>query len=154
MRTARPLPWWLVKVAAGLLLVAQLALVLGFGHPVERLAVPVVAGQVIAVAGGLVSLAHYGLLKSSSPDISRPGALVTSRGLYRLIRHPMYLGDLVLMLGLALMCASVLAGACVVVGGYALVRLARAEDSMLRERFPREFAAYAARTRLIVPGAL
>ena len=131
--------WWSLKVAAGLVLIGQVVVVLGVGVPVSRLDVPLALGQSIAIAGGAIALVHYAMLRSSSRDISRPAALVTSRGLYRVVRHPMYLGDLVLMVGFALTCATALAVACVLVGAFALVRLARAEDATLLARFEPEF---------------
>ncbi len=74
--------------------------------------------------------------------------LVTS-GIYRLIRHPIYTGDLLLLIGLELALNSWLVlGA--VVPLLVVVCRARAEERHLGQTFP-EYEAYRKRTRMFLP---
>jgi protein-S-isoprenylcysteine O-methyltransferase Ste14 len=75
---------------------------------------------------------------------------LTTDGLYRNVRHPIYSGVLLVTVGLVLRSGSV-AGVAV---GVALVVFfvvkARWEETRLNRRYP-EYAAYAARTTRFVP---
>jgi protein-S-isoprenylcysteine O-methyltransferase Ste14 len=84
------------------------------------------------------------------PDVR---GLVT-RGPYRLVRHPLYLGELTAVLGVVLGSRDPLwAGLtwlfCV---GLQLVRTGY-EERNIRAEFP-EYDAYAARTKRLIPGVL
>jgi protein-S-isoprenylcysteine O-methyltransferase Ste14 len=101
-------------------------------------------GLVVAIASVAVLGRCFGVL----PDVR---GLVT-RGPYRIVRHPLYLGELMALLGLALCAAGpalALAAwlACV---GLQIVRTRYEEQALLAE-FP-EYADYAARTRRLIPG--
>jgi protein-S-isoprenylcysteine O-methyltransferase Ste14 len=100
----------------------------------------VVAGVVLASAGALTlgrSFTHFPRPRSS-------GSL-RQRGIYRLARHPVYGGVLLLALGWSLAEAPL---ALVPTALLALVfdLKSRREEIWLRERYP-EYAAYAERTR-------
>lgn len=79
-------------------------------------------------------------------------ALITT-GLYGHMRHPAYLGSLLVAIGLALMLGSWI-GALVMWAGCAvalLVRIRR-EEALLRARFGQEFDEYARHTKRLIPG--
>ena len=81
----------------------------------------------------------------------QPGHQLVTDGIYRVIRHPSYLGLLINALGWALAFRS-LAG--VVLTALMLVPLIariRSEESLLRVRFGREYEAYRARTSRLIP---
>ena len=94
--------WWWTKITIALALFLQAGVVLGGGVGASLVPIPLWVAQVVIGVGALLSLGHYGILKSTTRDIARPARLVTRRGLYPWIRHPMYFGDFVVIVGLGL----------------------------------------------------
>lgn len=82
----------------------------------------------------------------------RPSHTLVTRGIYRRVRHPMYLALLVYGVGQALVLGNWLAGPSFVIPLAILVacRLG-AEERMMIERFGAAYAAYAGRTERLVP---
>jgi protein-S-isoprenylcysteine O-methyltransferase Ste14 len=78
-----------------------------------------------------------------------PGQSVVTHGIYRFIRHPIYAGDVLLLLGLELALNSWLvlgiAFLLLVIG-----RQARAEETMMSATFP-DYEAYRRRTKMFIP---
>lgn len=113
----------------------------------------VIASDVLLLAGlafAIGSVAFLGRCFGILPDVR---GLVT-RGPYRLVRHPLYLGELTAVLGVVLGSRSpVWAGltwlGCV---GLQLVRTGY-EERNIRAEFP-EYEEYAARTKRLIPGLL
>jgi protein-S-isoprenylcysteine O-methyltransferase Ste14 len=111
----------------------------------------------LVLVGEIVALAGCGWLLASALALGRcfsvlPEArgLVT-RGPYRLVRHPVYLGELTVCAGLVIAAPSgwnfiLAAGFCLAQG----IRM-RIEEQALTEEFP-EYERYAATTARIVPG--
>ena len=116
-------------------------LVLALAHPsLARLA----AGGAIALAGEAIRLWAAG-------HIDKTRALATG-GPYAHTRNPLYLGSLVMAVGVAVAAASpwaALAVAAYFAAFYPLV--VREEASFLRDRFPREYAAWSAAVPLFLP---
>lgn len=166
IRTARDLPlrkpratgavmvtvWWIAKVAFGLLLVGHLVAVAAnlYALPTYPL-VPVIAARILVVVGALLSLWHYLLLRSAAGDLSQPSRLVHDRGLFKVIRHPMYLGDTLLYTGLAMLAADGVGFVLASLGIAGIVGQAVVEDRAMRMRFGDEFDAWKRRTGLLVP---
>jgi protein-S-isoprenylcysteine O-methyltransferase Ste14 len=73
-------------------------------------------------------------------------------GLFRLCRHPNYLGDLISFSGLALMAGRWIAGVipAIMLLGFVFVNIPML-DAHLADRYGAEFAAYARRTRKLFP---
>ncbi len=109
----------------------------------------VLAGELIAVAACawlLVSVLALGRCFGVLPEVR---GLVTA-GPYRVVRHPVYLGELGACAGLLVAAPSFWnAGVAALFVGAQAVRM-RLEESALAEEFP-EYAAYAAATPRIVP---
>jgi protein-S-isoprenylcysteine O-methyltransferase Ste14 len=110
-----------------------------------------VASDILLGAGllfAIASVAFLGRCFGVLPDVR---GLVT-RGPYRLVRHPLYLGELAAALGIALGAQrwAPALGAWLVCLGLQLVRTAYEERS-LRAEFP-EYAPYAERTKRLIPG--
>jgi protein-S-isoprenylcysteine O-methyltransferase Ste14 len=87
-----------------------------------------------------------------SPEPKADGHLVT-RGVYRWLRHPMYTGITLLVIGLALRTPTLW----VAVAGVALIALllvkARFEERLLAARYP-DYPAYRSRTwGVLTPGS-
>jgi protein-S-isoprenylcysteine O-methyltransferase Ste14 len=75
--------------------------------------------------------------------------LVTS-GPYALIRHPIYTGLILAMLGSAIAVNALLALLLVPVGAY-FIYSARREEAVMLQQFPEQYAAYMARTGMLAP---
>jgi len=110
-----------------------------------------VAGDVLLGAGllfAIASVAFLGRCFGVLPDVR---GLVT-RGPYRLVRHPLYLGELTASLGIVLGAQrwAPAFGAWLVCLSLQLVRTGYEERS-LRAEFP-EYAPYAERTKRLIPG--
>lgn len=85
-------------------------------------------------------------------EVRENHSLVT-RGIYRRIRHPMYLAFLVFALGQALVLPNWIAGPSYFVTFALLIALRLGpEERMMREQFGADYDAYAARTKRLVPG--
>lgn len=85
-------------------------------------------------------------------EVREKHTLVT-RGIYRRVRHPMYLAFLLFALGQALVVPSWVAGPSLLVV-FTLVFALRVgpEERMMLEEFGKEYEAYMARTKRLVPG--
>ena len=110
-----------------------------------------VAGDVLLGAGllfAIASVAFLGRCFGVLPDVR---GLVT-RGPYRLVRHPLYLGELTASLGIVLGAQrwAPAFGAWLVCLSLQLVRT-KYEERSLRAEFP-EYAPYADRTKRLIPG--
>ena len=110
-----------------------------------------VAGDLMLGAGllfAIASVAFLGRCFGVLPDVR---GLVT-RGPYRLVRHPLYLGELTASLGIVLGAQrwAPAFGAWLVCLSLQLVRTTYEERS-LRAEFP-EYAPYADRTKRLIPG--
>jgi protein-S-isoprenylcysteine O-methyltransferase Ste14 len=75
--------------------------------------------------------------------------LVTG-GPYAYVRHPIYTGYLVAMLGSALGESVVWAAPLLVIGAF-FVYSARNEEKLMLEQFPNQYPAYMKRTKMLVP---
>ena len=111
----------------------------------------VVAGDLMLGAGllfAIASVAFLGRCFGVLPDVR---GLVT-RGPYRLVRHPLYLGELTAALGIVVGAErwAPALGAWLVCLGLQLVRT-QYEERSLRAEFP-EYAPYADRTKRLIPG--
>jgi len=103
-------------------------------------------GLAIALAGFLtVSWAYRALGASFSPfpTPTRDARLVTT-GPYRFVRHPTYIGGVVMLFGLSLAFSTIGLFLTAVLAGFWVAK-ARHEEKLLVERFP-EYADYRRRT--------
>ncbi len=149
--------------------IVLLALVaVGFLLPFVWVATPVLAfadyplRQVPFIAGLLCLGAGLALFDRSHADLGTNWSItlevrakhqLVTRGVYRLVRHPMYLSLLLYSAGLALLLPNWVAGPWYGVALALLVafRIGR-EERMMLETFGEEYKRYIRRTRRLVPG--
>jgi len=105
-----------------------------------------VAGDVLILGGLAFSIASIGFLGRSFGVLPDARVLVTG-GPYRIVRHPLYLGELTTILGMSVASArpALALGALAALAITQGVRT-RYEEETLTHAFP-DYAAYAARTR-------
>lgn len=133
---------------------------MGFGAFVAEMALCVVLGKggdsALAAAGAaamLISPLLFAppfllLRRHGRPDPGRPfheTNFLVERGIYRVVRHPQYLGYALLIAGFAARCQHPAATALAVVAAVGMHGQAAAEDRWCRTVFGAEFAAYARR---------
>jgi len=94
--------------------------------------------------------AGFGLLNSSRLQIVEGHRLVTD-GVYRNIRHPLYLGELTRNLGFTLILSSTYGFLMVLIGGLFLHFRIGIEERMLLEEFGVEYEEYMRRTKRLIP---
>lgn len=132
-------------VTASFLLAGLALLVPGgpeFWHPPPHLMEIALTVTLMGVALAVVSAHSLGASFSFGPQ----GRALVVRGPYRLVRHPIYLAELLMIMGVTVVeprLVPVLGALCV--AGLQLVRI-RAEERLLRSTFP-GFGAYASVTR-------
>lgn len=144
--------FWAIKVLVGLLLVALAFLSpLVDAVPTRVFRVPLWLAQIPALIGPILHGWHYVLLRSRIPHLEQPPALVTSGGLLPWIRHPMYLGDALAMLGFTLFWPTLVSCMLLPIGLLALILQARLEDAELRRRFPQAHRQWSMRAGLLWP---
>jgi protein-S-isoprenylcysteine O-methyltransferase Ste14 len=115
--------------------------------------VTLVVGLATAVAGIVVlaaSMRRLGQALTATPVPIRQAGLRTS-GPYRVVRHPIYSGLLLLTLGLLIAFGSAWSWAWgVVIVGFFWAK-SRWEDSLLHEEYGKEWVEWAARTGALIP---
>jgi protein-S-isoprenylcysteine O-methyltransferase Ste14 len=138
-------------------LVAVIALVRLVGIrtvAIHSLPVAVVGGAVFVCGLGLAVWARRQLGRNWGMPMSRKDEpeLVTT-GPYRLVRHPIYSGLLLGLLGSALT-VSLIGLVVVLAAGAYFYYAARVEETNLADSMPEAYPAYRARTKMLIPYVL
>jgi protein-S-isoprenylcysteine O-methyltransferase Ste14 len=76
------------------------------------------------------------------------------RGPYKLVRHPIYTGLLMMVMGIAILHSSVVSIAMFVGIFIGFWIKANSEEQLMTEHFPNEYPAYKARTKRLIPFVL
>lgn len=142
-----------VKVAVLLGIVAQILIprnILPMGNDLVMIQT---SGLVLYTLGLAMAITGRAQLGSSWSDIEAPGkvaqAALVSRGLYGYIRHPIYTGDILLLIGLELALGSWLVLAILLMLPAILFQAVR-EERLLMRNLP-GYIAYCQRTKRFVP---
>jgi protein-S-isoprenylcysteine O-methyltransferase Ste14 len=110
-------------------------------------------GSITYVVGLIVAMTGRAQLGRNWIDIEdyqiRPKQSLTTGGIYRYIRHPIYTGDILLLIGLELALNSWLVVA-VLIPLLIAVKQALAEETLLKRTFP-TYQAYCKNTKRFVP---
>lgn len=129
--------------------VAMLAVIVVVGPARTTPPALLLAGDAVAVGGCVWILASVLALGRCFGVLPEARGLVT-RGPYRLVRHPVYLGEIAALAGLTLAAPMLWNLTVFVVFVAAQLTRMRLEEAALTEAFP-EYAAYAARTSRLLP---
>lgn len=164
-RTARRAPWW-GGPGIRLLAIALIAFVLRLriGRHIEYVLGPPVGqgnpaaawlGIAVCLSGFALALwARFHLGRNwGTPMTLRVGHELVTGGPYAFVRHPIYGGILIAMLGSTLAGGVAWLVGAVVFGAYFLVS-ARAEEKHLLTQFPVEYPVYLRRTKMLIPFVL
>ena len=162
VRAGRPWPIWtqIALVLVGLALFAALAALLW----IPLFAVPQKVGPLLGAAGLCLYLSGCAFMLWARRTLGKMWGISTSRevrllddhqliqsGPYAIVRHPMYFGWWVAMVGLLLLYPVWLVAAMLVFSVAAFLGRARREEEALSERFGESWAAYRKRTRFLIP---
>ena len=112
------------------------------------------SGVVLFALGGVLRLWPVFVLgrRFSGLVAIQPGHTLVTTGIYGAIRHPSYLGLLVMLLGWALAFRSGIGVVLVLLTIVPIVARIRAEENLLHTQFGSEYDAYRARTSRLIPG--
>jgi protein-S-isoprenylcysteine O-methyltransferase Ste14 len=135
-----------------LLVSAQLSLIALIAFPFQAAQLSVLTVGLFAV-GMMVAVAAITVMPSRSfsvmPEPTSEGELVT-RGIYRQLRHPMYLAVLLCGLAACLAYASAVKWGLLALLAGVLIAKIRREERLLLARFE-GYAAYRLRTKALIP---
>ena len=111
-------------------------------------------GVVLFIAGGVLRLWPVFVLghRFSGLVAIQPGHTLVTSGVYRVIRHPSYLGLLVNSLGWGLAFRSGVGVLLTAITIVPILARIRAEEALLRSQFGAEYDAYRRRTSRLFPG--
>ncbi len=111
-----------------------------------------ISGAVLTVVGiacAIWARVHIGRNWGMPMSVKEQPELVTT-GPYRLVRHPIYTGMLIAMLGSAL--AGEIGWLLIfILSGIYFVYSARTEERLMLEQFGEQYAAYVKRTKMLIP---
>ncbi len=127
------------------------------GRPLWRpdLATGLIA-DLFTLAGLLVALWARRTLAGnwSSEPLIREGHELVERGPYARVRHPIYSGMILMVVGAALLAGRLGTFLVVLLVVLGLWLKARQEERMLTQHFPNTYPAYKRRTKALIPGVL
>jgi protein-S-isoprenylcysteine O-methyltransferase Ste14 len=113
-----------------------------------------VTGFILLVIGGILRLVSRRTLKKAGFTLFNSGRLqvvedhqLVTDGVYRLIRHPLYLGEMARNMGFALLLASLFGVIVMMVGNAFLLLRTRIEEAMLIEEFGQKYIEYREKTK-------
>lgn len=142
---------WLFVGAQFVLLVALLALPRADHWPSGSLGQGI--GLVLIVGGlAIVGAASLGLGRGLTPTpVPNGRAELCTTGLYGVVRHPIYTGVLIIVLGIVVRSGNLVTLAVGVVTAIFFDRKAAWEEARLTEQFP-DYPAYCRTTPRLIPG--
>lgn len=161
-REGRSLPIW----TQGVTMLAGLVIAVLFFHYlwIPVLDIPRPIAQVLPVVGLILYSLGFALLMSARRTLGKYWGISTSRqarllpdhelirrGPYAVVRHPMYLGGWVLLLGLALLYPVWAMLLMFIFGLISFSNRARREEAVLASKFGDEWTAYKSHTRMYIP---
>ena len=128
----------------------------GAGNPHALAGPPLAAGLLVIVAGFALALwcwGVFGAIGRGTPAPFDPPRHLVVRGPYRYVRNPMYIGGVMMVLGQAMIFASVpLVEYAIAVWFIAHLLIVLYEEPALKRSFGDEYSEYRSRVRRWLPG--
>ncbi len=143
---------WYVVVQVVLLLIAVFGPLSCWGWPFPATKLALIVGGVFLLLGSLLFISvilRLGANFSALP-YPKPESTLIETGPYRIVRHPMYSGVILIAFGWALVMHSWLAISTALVILVFIDLKTRREEAWLKKKFP-GYAAYQHRVRKLVP---
>lgn len=153
--------WYPILIFIGALFMGNFRFLARFGIPVDTLAVLFIPHTIVInvavvtllIAGLIVAvLARRTLAENWSGAVAlKEDHKLITMGLYHYVRHPIYAGMLLMILGTALFVGTL--GAFI---GFLIVLLGiwlklKEEEALLAEHFPDEYSSYKNHTKMLIP---
>jgi protein-S-isoprenylcysteine O-methyltransferase Ste14 len=153
--------WHGVFLLIGGLFLSNVPFLRTSGGPLSSLTIPLIPRsivlQVVIIVCTVASLVVAILARrtlagnwSRAVAFKEDHELITS-GLYAYVRHPIYTGILLMVLGTVLLVGTPSAGIGFLIIVLAIWFKSRAEEELLTEHFPRDYPAYKNRTKALIP---
>jgi protein-S-isoprenylcysteine O-methyltransferase Ste14 len=110
------------------------------------------AGAILTTVGAVIAFTARAAIGRNwgPPATERSDTLLVTSGPYSLVRHPIYTGILLMMIGTAIGIMPAWLLVAIAAGIYFYVS-ARAEERFMAERFPEAYPPYRARTKMLIP---
>jgi len=156
--------WWKQSLLRGGIVVLTLAAIhfAGAGHALRAAQAYQAHSALLGAIGALLVLLGVGLAIFARVYLGRNWGMPMSRkaepelvtgGPYAFVRHPIYTGIILAMLGSAIGESIIWALPLVLFAPY-FIYSARREEELMREQFPAQYPDYMRRTKMIVPFVL
>ncbi len=112
-----------------------------------------IVGLGMILLGGVIRLVAIATLKSNFSGALRirEGHTLVKTGIYKWVRHPAYLGAIVLFLGIPVMLSSLLGFLVMLLLVPYLLHRTKLEEKMLIERFGAEYEDYIKHSKRLIP---
>lgn len=110
-------------------------------------------GIIFALTGFIIAIIARHTLGgnwSSNIDLKKNHTLMTT-GIYGYMRHPIYTGTILMLLGLVCVIGNVLSILLTFLATWFLQYKIKQEEILLSRHFPKEYAAYKKRTKTLIP---
>lgn len=114
------------------------------------IALVIVGGSIRAVGRMTLKRAGFGLVNSARLRVIE-GQRIVSNGIYGYIRHPLYLGEIIRNIGLAVAGYSLYGLITILIGNALLLFRIGTEERMLLAEFGGEYKEYMSRTKKLIP---
>ena len=156
--------WWKQSLLRGGIVVLTLAAIhfAGAGHALRAAQAYQARSALLGAIGALLVLLGVGLAIFARVYLGRNWGMpmsrkaepeLVTRGPYAFVRHPIYTGIILAMLGSAIGESIIWALPLVLFAPY-FIYSARREEELMREQFPAQYPDYMRRTKMIVPFVL
>jgi protein-S-isoprenylcysteine O-methyltransferase Ste14 len=157
-------PWWRQSLLRGGIVVLIIAAIhsTGAGRALRAMSVYQLHSIVLGAIGAMLVLLGVGLAVYARVYLGRNWGMPMSRkeepelvtnGPYAFVRHPIYTGIMLAILGTAIAVSVFWALMLIVFAPY-FVYSARREEELMCEQFPAQYQEYMRRTKMIVPFVL
>jgi protein-S-isoprenylcysteine O-methyltransferase Ste14 len=156
--------WWKQSLLRGGIVVLTLAAIhfAGAGHALRAAQAYQARSVLLGAIGALLVLLGVGLAIFARVYLGRNWGMpmsrkaepeLVTRGPYAFVRHPIYTGIILAMVGSAIGESIIWALPLVLFAPY-FIYSARREEELMREQFPAQYPDYMRRTKMIVPFVL